>query len=45
MHLLVLLTLASWPSFFEAFVLGLTVDLAIGEAELIDREVVIGLSR
>ena len=45
MHLLVRLALASWPYFFEAFTLSLTIDLAVGGAELIGGKVAVGLSR
>ncbi len=45
MRLLVLLTLANWPRFYlvlKVSVLGLTVNLAISRAELIDGEIDIG---
>ena len=44
MRLLESLALASQPRFFKASALDLTIDLAIGGAELIGIEVAVGLS-
>lgn len=53
MHLVIFVALADWPCFCLrtitmvvtfAFVLGLMVSLAISDAVLIEKEIVIGLS-